>query len=260
MKVLECLVGDLVLMSNPDNTLNDDKYYVYVGYPRGFLEINHQCKRMRWVQTLYDDGHLFPQTYTRTSPRWRDKLLEFFLIHGYDPRCVLLYASAYVGRYAFLEELPALIPSRNNTVTGPYRDRAKSVLRNARLGDILMYRNPHDVVSVMVAKLFRGPWSNCGIVDENFSLVELRPAGVLQLPLEYYAGAKFDMGLYRIIGEADFGKLAEVVNASLFSRMQTSYGAVMATACKTQQLKYSEPETNPMDLVYAGNLRLIAHT
>ncbi len=132
----------------------------------------------------------------------------------------------------------------------------------AQTGKIAQYEQMilDDVVSVMVAQLFRGPGSNCGIVDENFSLVELRPAGVLQLPLEYYASAKFDMGLYRIIGEADFGKLAEVVNASLFSRMKTSYGAVMATACKTQQLKYPEPETNPMDLVYAGNLRLIAHT
>ena len=207
------------------------------------------------------DGHLFPQTYTGASPRWRDKLLEFFQIHAYDPRCILLYASAYVGRYDFLEELPALIPPSDNAVAGQYRARAKSVLRNARLGDILMYRNPHGVVSVMVAKLFRGPWSNCGIVDDNFSLVELRPAGVLQLPLEYYAAAKFDMGLYRILGEANFGKLAEVVNALLFSRMQASYGAVVATACKTQGLKYPEPEqTNPMDLVYAGNLRLIAHT
>lgn len=126
----------------------------------------------------------------------------------------------------------------------------------AQEGDFLFTFDSRSLISKIISKIDRGPWSHVAICIGNNKIVEATTNGVIESDISVYESDKYHVGLYRPETSSEENKLLAITEAKLKIGAKYNYkGAIMAGIQKRLGIMNRVP--TPNDLAVFPKLKLV---
>ena len=273
--------GDILLIYNKNNKINNDIYFFYGGEDELYrwerqkklfgLRKQKKFEKVKFsaLDTLKGEVRVF--RYQNSTKEWQKKLEEFLKHHDYDSRVIdLIIKSMNFDSQSnmrkennkfktnFLEELPKLVPHLDKIDSNEYEERWERLLSNAEPGDLLFTTNPNSIISKIITKVTKGPWSHVGIIIEDGYILEMLTSGLEKRPIEVYKDGNSRVGLYKLVDSLtpeQINKIKEKGHSEYLKQPKYGYFTCLKLGI-LNILGFKAQPPSPMDLVYGGQIRL----
>jgi len=261
---MNLLVGDMVFITTDKGEIVNDVMYVCISTSHvvEYQYLKKRCKLKR-IEELSKLKNKRLAHYPHVDNEWGERFEEFVKWHDYDCRAVILYINSLRVDTKFVEGLPKLIPHLDKIDRNEYLTRYHELLSLARPGDMIFLFNPRSITSHVITYFTHGPWSHCANIHRNYMVADMRPAGLLQLPIEFYYLRHYRIGLYRLKEKGPDQHIEAFLNHIDKNLIEPSprFGFLLAIKAGYYNWRgyLKEGYETPMDLIYNGQFRLI-HT